>query len=253
MLSAGHACILQYSALHLTGYDLTMDDLRQFRQWGSRTPGHPEFDRVVTTRASRSRPGPLGQGIGNAVGMALAEAMLAERYNRDGHDVVDHRTCAICSDGDLMEGVSSEAGSLAGHLGLGKLTLIYDDNHITIEGDTALALHRGRRARASRRYGWHVQRVDDAWTLDRCARRSMPPTRSSDRPSLIVLRTHIAQGAPNAQDTPEAHGAPLGEDEVRADQEVYGWNPDLHFYVPDGVYAHMDARPRGAELQCRLA
>jgi transketolase len=247
VLSAGHACILQYSALHLTGYDLSMDDIKQFRQWGSRTPGHPEFDRVITTPGIEVTTGPLGQGVGNAVGMALAEAMLAERYNRDGHEIVDHRTIAICSDGDLMEGVSNEASSLAGHLGLGKLTLIFDDNHITIEGDTALAFTEDQGARYEA-LGWHVQRFDDTWTLDTVREALAAADAVDDRPSLIALRTHIAQGAPHAQDTPEAHGAPLGEDEVRLTKEVYGWNPDLHFYVPDGVYDHMDVRPRGAEL-----
>ena len=165
VLSAGHACILQYAALHLSGYDLTIDDLKQFRQWGSRTPGHPELERDHPIPGIEITTGPLGQGVGNAVGMALAEAMLAERCNGDGEPLVDHRTYAICSDGDVMEGVSGEASSLAGFLGLGKLCLIYDDNHITIEGSTGLAFGEdvGLRYEA---YGFHVQRLDDGWTTD---------------------------------------------------------------------------------------
>ena len=245
VLSAGHACILQYAALHLSGYDLTMDDLEQFRQWGSRTPGHPELDREHPTPGVEITTGPLGQGVGNAVGMALAEAMLAVRHNRDGNALVDHRTYCICSDGDVMEGVSGEASSIAGFLGLGKLCLIYDDNHITIEGSTGLAFGEdvGLRYEA---YGFHVQRLDDGWTTDDLRGALDAADAETARPSLIIVRTHIAIGAPHAHDTPEAHGAPLGEEEVRLTKQAYGWDPDKHFYVPDEVYEHFDQRERGA-------
>ncbi len=245
VLSAGHACILQYAALHLTGYDLTMDDLKQFRQWESRTPGHPELHHTAGVNVTT---GPLGQGVGNSVGMAIAEQMLAARYNRDGHEVVNHRTFAICSDGDLMEGVSGEASSIAGFLGLGKLCLIYDDNHITIEGSTDLAFAEDVPARYEA-YGFHVQRFDDTWTIDTVREALAAAEAETDRPSFIALRTHIAYGAPHAQDTAKAHGAPLGEEEVRLTKQAYGWDPDQHFYVPDGVYDTMDQRPRGADLR----
>jgi transketolase len=243
VLSAGHACILQYAALHLTGYDLTMDDLKQFRQWESRTPGHPELHHTPGVNVTT---GPLGQGVGNAVGMAIAEEMLAARFNRDGHEVVNHRTFAICSDGDLMEGVSGEASSIAGFLGLGKLCLIYDNNHITIEGSTDLAFGEDVPARYEA-YGWHVQRFDDTWTLDTLRDALAAADAETDRPSFVCLRTHIAFGAPHAHDTAKAHGAPLGEDEIRLTKLAYGWDPDKHFYVPDGVYDALDQRPRGAE------
>jgi transketolase len=246
VLSAGHACILQYAALHLAGYDLTLEDLEQFRQWGSRTPGHPEIVHGhQLTPGVEIGTGPLGQGVGNAIGMALAEAMLAERYNRDGTALVDHRTYAICSDGDVMEGVSGEASSLAGFLGLGKLCLIYDDNHITIEGSTGLAFAEdvGKRYEA---YGFHVQHLEDGWSTDDLRAALDAAEAETARPSLIVVRTHIAIGAPHAHDTPEAHGAPLGEAEVRLTKEAYGWDPDRTFYVPDEVYAHCSQRERGA-------
>ena len=243
ILSAGHACILQYAALHLAGFDLTVDDLKLFREYESKTPGHPEYshtDGVETTT------GPLGQGVGNAVGMAAAEAMLAARYNRPGHEIVDHRTYAICSDGDLMEGVASEASSIAGHLRLGKLTLIYDDNHITIEGDTALAFTEdvGQRYES---YGWHVQRYDDTWTQETLSE-ALAAAAADERPSIIILRTHIAIGAPNAQDTHQAHGAPLGPEEIRLTKQAYGWPEDAQFLVPDEVKEHMDRREEGARL-----
>jgi transketolase len=244
VLSAGHACILQYAALHLTGYDLTMDDLKAFRQWGSRTPGHPELGHTPGVEVTT---GPLGQGVGNAVGMAIAEQMLAARFNRPGHEVVNHRTFAICSDGDMMEGVSGEASSIAGYLGLGKLCLIYDDNHITIEGSTDLTFSEDVAERYEA-YGWHVQRFDDSWTLDTIREALAAADAEIDRPSFICLRTHIAYGAPHAQDTAKAHGAPLGEEEIRLTKLAYGWDPDKTFYVPDGVYETMDQRPRGGEL-----
>ena len=211
VLSAGHACILQYAALHLTGYDLTMDDLKAFRQWGSKTPGHPEWRHTPGVNVTT---GPLGQGVGNAVGMAIAEQMLAARYNRPGHEVVDHRTFAICSDGDMMEGVSGEASSIAGFLGLGKLCMIYDDNHITIEGSTDLAF--GEDVPAALR-GLRLARAAPRrhWTLDTLRDALAAADAETERPSFIALRTHIAWGAPHAQDTAKAHGAPLGEEEIR--------------------------------------
>jgi transketolase len=242
VLSAGHACMLQYAALHLTGYDLTMDDLKAFRQWGSKTPGHPEWRHTPGVNVTT---GPLGQGVGNAVGMAIAERMLAARFNRPGHEVVDHRTFAICSDGDMMEGVSSEASSFAGFLGLGKLCLIYDDNKITIEGSTDLTFEEDVAARYEA-YGWHVQRFDDTWTLDTVRDALAAADAETERPSFIQLRTHIAFGAPHAQDTAKAHGAPLGDEEIRLTKEVYGCDPDKTFFVPDGVYEAMDQRTRGA-------
>ena len=245
VLSAGHACVLQYAALHLSGYGLSLDDLKQFRQWGSKTPGHPELERDHPIPGIEITTGPLGQGVGNAVGMALAEAMLAERYNNSGSALVDHRTYAICSDGDVMEGVSGEASSIAGFLGLGKLCLIYDDNHITIEGSTGLAFGEDVGLRYEG-YGFHVQRLADGWTTDDLRAALDAAEAETARPSLIIVRTHIAIGAPHAQDTPEAHGAPLGEEEVRLTKQVYGWDPDKHFYVPDEVYAHFNQRERGA-------
>ena len=216
---------------------------------GSRTPGHPEWRHTPGVNVTT---GPLGQGVGNSVGMAIAEEMLAARYNRPGHEVVNHRTFAICSDGDMMEGVSGEASSIAGFLGLGKLCLIYDDNHITIEGSTDLAFGEDVPARYEA-YGWHVQYLDDGWTLDTLRDALAQADAETDRPSFIALRTHIAWGAPHAQDTAKAHGAPLGEEEVRLTKQVYGWDPDKHFYVPDGVYEAMDQRPRGARGISRLA
>ena len=245
VLSPGHACILQYAALHLAGYGVSLDDLKAFRQWGSLTPGHPEAGH---TPGIETTTGPLGQGIGNAVGFALAERMLAERYNRPGHEVIDHNVFGICSDGDLMEGVAHEAASLAGHLGLGKLTFVYDDNRITIEGDTGLAFSEDVAARFQS-LGWHVQRLDDGWSLDDVRRALDQAAAETAKPSLIVLRTHIAPGAPTKQDTAEAHGAPLGEEEIRQTKAVYGWPEDAQFLVPDEVAAHMDGTARGRELK----
>jgi transketolase len=232
VLSNGHASVLQYIALHLTGYDLGIDDLKQQRQWGSRTPGHPEH---FLTPGVEVTTGPLGQGVGNAVGFAIAERFLAHRYNRPGHEVVNHRTWAFCSDGDMMEGVSGEASSIAGFLRLGKLTFLYDDNHITIDGRTEITFGEDVEARY-RAYGWHTVAVEDANDLEAIATAFQAALDEPDRPTFIRLRSHIAWGAPHAQDTPKAHGAALGEDEVRATKQVYGWDPDKHFYVPDGVY-----------------
>jgi len=232
VLSNGHASVLQYSALHLTGYDLGLDDLKRQRQLGSRTPGHPERG---LTPGIEVTTGPLGQGVGNAVGLAIAERFLADRYNQPGHQVIDHRTWAFCGDGDMMEGISGEASSLAGFLHLGKLTLLYDDNHITIDGNTNITFGEDVEARY-RAYGWHTLAVTDANDLDAIAAAYQAAVDEPDRPTFIRLRSHIAWGAPHAQDTPKAHGAALGEEEVRATKQVYGWDPDKHFYVPDGVY-----------------
>ncbi len=233
VLSCGHASMLLYSLLHLTGYDLSLDELRRFRQWNSRTPGHPE---VGVTPGVEATTGPLGQGTANAVGMAIAEAQLAALFNRPGHDIVDHRTYFLASDGDLMEGISHEACSLAGHLRLGKLIGFYDDNRITIDGPTDLALSDDA-ARRFEAYGWHVQRVDDAndvAALDVAIRLAQ---RESGRPSLIIVRSHIAFGSPGKQDTADAHGAPLGADEVRATKENLGWPSLEPFHIPPAALA----------------
>jgi transketolase len=254
VLSNGHASVLQYIALHLTGYDLGIDDLKQQRQWGSRTPGHPEH---LLTPGIEVTTGPLGQGVGNAVGFAIAERFLAHRYNRPGHEVVNHRTWAFCSDGDMMEGVSGEASSIAGFLRLGKLTFLYDDNHITIDGRTEITFSEDVEARY-RAYGWHTVAVEDANDTEAIAAAYQAALDEPDRPTFIRLRSHIAWGAPHAQDTAKAHGAALGEDEVRATKQVYGWDPDKHFYVPDGVYHRWRVRVPAnqaarAEWQRRVA
>ena len=247
ILSAGHASMLQYAALHLAGYDLTLEDLRQFRQWGSRTPGHPERGHAAGIETTT---GPLGQGFANGVGMAIAQRFLAERYNRPHHTIVDSWIYAICSDGDLMEGVTQEAASIAGHLGLGRLVYVYDDNRITIDGTTSLSFtteDKGRRFEAN---GWHVQRVDDAEDLDALLDALAAARAEEERPSLIVLRSHIAYPAPHAIDTSKAHGAPLGEAEVRATKERMGLDPDATFAVPGAVSEHMAVVPeRGSTLE----
>jgi len=245
VLSAGHASMLLYGVLHLTGYDLTLDDLRQFRQWGSRTPGHPEFGH---TPGVETTTGPLGQGVANAVGMALAEAHLAARFNRGGHDVVHHRTYFLASDGDLMEGLSHEAASLAGHLKLGRLIGLYDDNHITIEGATDLAFSEDVAGRFAA-YGWHVVPVEDGNDIAALDRALGEAKAETDRPSLVIVRTHIAWGSPNKQDSAEAHGAPLGEAEVRLTREQLGWTWDEPFFVPDdAVREWRKARERGEAM-----
>jgi transketolase len=239
VLSCGHACILLYSALYLTGYDLTLDDIKQFRQWGSRTPGHSEHGLAPGVEATT---GPLGQGVGNAVGMAIAEAQLAALFNRPGHEIVDHCTYFFASDGDLMEGISHEACSLAGHLKLGKLIGIYDDNHVTIDGDTSLALSDDT-ARRFEAYGWHVQRVADGNDLAALDAALGAARRTTDRPSLVIVRTHIAYGSPGKQDTAEAHGAPLGTEEVKRTKENLGWPSLEPFHVPADSLAQW-RRPR---------
>jgi len=246
VLSAGHACILQYAVLHLTGYDLPMEELQRFRQWGSLTPGHPESH---LTPGVETTTGPLGQGFANGVGMAIAERFLAQRYNRPHHVIVDHRVFAVCSDGDLMEGVSAEAASIAGHLGLGKLVYVYDDNRITIDGPTALTFDTEDKAARFRAYGWHVEQVDDVNDLDALRAALAAACAEEERPSLVIVRSHIAYPAPHATDTAKAHGAPLGEEEVRATKEVLGWDPDVSFHVPPEVYEHMDRRGRGETLE----
>ncbi len=229
VLSCGHACILLYSMLYLTGYGLELDDLRRFRQLHSRTPGHPERHHTPGVEVTT---GPLGQGVANGVGLGLAERMLRARF---GSDLVDHYTFVVCSDGDLMEGVSHEAASLAGHLGLGRLIYVYDDNHITIDGPTELALSDDAAMRFEA-YGWHVERLgemaNDADGLEAAVRRAMAV---EDRPSLLVLRSHIGWPAPGMTDNPKAHGSPLGVDEVRATKEILGLPPDETFWVPPDV------------------
>ncbi|HEY6775414.1 MAG TPA: transketolase [Thermoleophilaceae bacterium] len=245
VLSAGHASMLLYSVLYLTGYGLTLDDLKNFRQLGSPTAGHPEYGHAAGIEATT---GPLGQGLGMSVGLALAEAMLAARFNRPGHEIVDHRTYVIASDGDMQEGVGSEACSLAGHLGLGKLTVFYDSNHIQLAGETAMAFSEdvGKRFEA---YGWHVQDVGEDLSLDRLAGAAEAAQDVADRPSLVIVRSHIGYGSPHKQDSYKAHGSPLGEEEVALTKEGYGWDPDAHFLVPDEVLARFrETIPRGKEL-----
>ena len=228
LLSAGHASMLLYSLLHLTGYGVSLDDLKSFRQWGSITPGHPEYGMTPGVEATT---GPLGQGLANGVGMAIAERRLAAEFNRDGHDVVDHHTYVICSDGDLQEGISAEASSLAGHLRLGKLIALYDDNHIQLDGPTALAFSESVLGRFDA-YGWHTLRVEDGNDVAAISA-AIDIAKADPRPSIIAVRTHIGYGSPNKQDSQKAHGAPLGPDEVRLTKEAYGWDPDKTFYVPD--------------------
>ena len=228
VLSAGHASMLLYAMLHLTGYDVTMDDLKAFRQWGSRTPGHPEFGH---TPGVETTTGPLGQGVANGVGMAVAERFLAATY---GGDVVDHYTYVLAGDGCMMEGISSEAASFAGHQQLGKLILIYDDNHITIDGSTDLAFTEDVVARFAA-YGWHTQRVADGNDVDAIDAAVNAAKAETGKPSLIAVRTHIGCGSPNKQDKAAAHGAPLGADEVALTKEACGWPVDAEFHIPDEV------------------
>ncbi len=243
VLSCGHASMLLYGLLHLSGYDLSLDEIKDFRQWGSKTPGHPERGHTVGVETTT---GPLGQGFGNAVGMAIAERLLGSQYNPDGK-IVDHHTWVFASDGDLMEGVASEAASLAGHLKLAKLTVVYDDNHITIDGRTDLAFTEdvGMRFTA---YGWTVLHVHDGNDLD-AIDAAYTTARKSDRPTLIVLRTIIADPAPTKRDTSEAHGAPLGKDEIARTKEILGW-PSDPFHVPAEAYTEMQpAAERGASAR----
>ena len=246
VLSCGHASMLLYSLLHLSGYDLPLHEIQNFRQWGSLTPGHPERGH---TPGVETTTGPLGQGFGNAVGMAIAERFLAEHFNRADHTIVDHRVWAFASDGDLMEGVASEAASLAGHLRLGKLNVVYDDNHITIDGDTALSFSEDvpRRFEA---YGWHVVKVGDGNDLAAISAAYEAARAETSRPSLVVLRTFIADPAPTKRNTADAHGAPLGPEEVRRTKEIMGWPQEPRFYVPEDALANWRGTVRrGAELE----
>jgi len=234
ILSAGHASMLLYSMLHLTGYDLPLDELRDFRQWGSRTPGHPEHG---MTPGVETTTGPLGQGFANGVGMAMAEQHLAAVYNRPGHSIIDHHTYVVCSDGDMMEGVASEAASMAGHLGLGKLICFWDDNGITIEGETDLTFSEDVLARFAA-YGWHTARVDDGNDLD-AMDAAILEAQQDPRPSMIGVRTVIAYGSPGKAGSADAHGAPLGEDEVAATKRNLGYPSKAPFHVPEEVRQHM--------------
>ncbi|MDX6480195.1 MAG: transketolase [Gaiellaceae bacterium] len=246
VLSAGHACILQYSTLHLAGYNLSLEELKRFRQWESATPGHPEFRH---TEGIEVTTGPLGQGFANGVGMAIAERFLAGTFNRPHHTIVDHRIYAICSDGDLMEGISYEAGSIAGQLGLGQLIYFYDDNRITIDGTTSLSFSREDKHARFEAQGWHVQNVADVNDLDALRAAIAEAQEVTDQPSMIIVRSHIGYPSPKKTDTAGAHGSPLGEDEVRATKEVMGWDPDEHFVVPTEVAEHMNGVARGQELE----
>jgi transketolase len=234
VLSAGHASMLLYSVLYLTGYDLSLDDIKQFRQWESRTPGHPEYG---YTPGVETTTGPLGQGISNSVGMAVAEAQLAAIFNRPDHGIIDHRTYFIASDGDMMEGISHESSSFAGHAKLGKLIGFYDDNHITIEGNTALTFSDDT-AKRYESYGWHVQHVEDANDLDALDQAIIAAKEVHDRPSLIVVRSHIGFGSPNKHDTAEAHGSPLGADEIKLTKENLGYPSLEPFYVAPEALDH---------------
>ncbi len=246
VLSGGHASMLLYSLLHLTGYDLSLDDIENFRQWGSKTPGHPEYGH---TPGVETTTGPLGQGIANATGMAMAERHLAARFNRDGLDIVDHYTYVICGDGDMMEGVASEAASLAGHLGLGRLICIYDDNEISIEGNTDITFTEDV-AKRFEAYQWQVITVQDGNDLDAIEAAVKAGQTDRRHPTLIVLKTHIAYGSPNKQDSHDAHGAPLGEEEVALTKACLGCDQDEKFCVSDPVrehYRRVVAKGRDAE------
>lgn len=242
VLSAGHASMLLYSLLHLTGYELSLEDIKNFRKWGSKTPGHPE---AHLTEGIETTTGPLGQGFANGVGMALAERILANEFNTETHPIVDHHTYAIVSDGDLMEGISQEAASLAGHLGLGKLVYLYDDNRITIDGETDIAFTEDVGSRFAS-YGWHVAQVEDANDLDAVDQAIKDAKSETEKPSLIAIRSHIGYGSPGKQGTSAAHGAPLGEEELRRTKETLGWPTGEPFHIPDAVYSHMrEAVPQG--------
>ncbi len=234
ILSAGHGCMLLYSLLYLTGYDLSIDDIKNFRQYGSKTAGHPEYGHAPGIEVTT---GPLGQGFANGVGMAIGQKYLASRYNKHGHDIIDYRIFAIVSDGDLMEGISSEAASIAGHLQLGNMIYLYDDNHISIEGDTKIAFTEDV-ARRFEAYGWHVQVIDDGNDLGKISQAIDNAVKEKSKPSLIKIRTHIAYGSPNKHDSASAHGSPLGDEEVKLTKENLGWDPNKYFYVPDEVLKH---------------
>ncbi len=245
VLSAGHASMLLYSTLYLSGYGLSLDDLKHFRQLGSPTAGHPEYGHAAGIEATT---GPLGQGVGMSVGLALAEEMLAARFNRPGHELIDHRTWVIASDGDMQEGVASEACSLAGHLKLGKLTVFYDSNHIQLAGKTSMAFSEDVGARFEA-YGWHVQDVGEDLSIESLEGAAEAARGVDDRPSLVIMRSHIGYGSPNKQDSEKAHGSPLGEEEVRLTKEAYGWPTEPDFLVPDEVVEHFrEGIARGEQL-----
>ncbi|MDY6872542.1 MAG: transketolase [Chloroflexota bacterium] len=245
VLSGGHGSMLMYSMLHLTGYDLPLDQLKQFRQWDSLTPGHPEYG---LTPGIEVTTGPLGQGFANGVGMAIAEAHMAAEFNRPGHDIVDHYTYAVVTDGDLMEGISSEAASLAGHLQLGKLIYFYDNNHISIDGSTELTFTEDAPMRFED-YGWHVTFVNDPFDVEGLAA-AVEAARADPRPSLIVVDTTIGHGLPTVQGTEKAHGSPPGWDEIDQAKENAGWPKEPHFYIPDDVLDHFRTRVgTGEELE----
>lgn len=245
VLSAGHGSMLLYSLLHLTGYDLPLEELKKFRQLGSKTPGHPEYG---LTPGVETTTGPLGQGFATGVGMAMAERYLAARYNRPDFTIIDHYTYGIVSDGDLMEGISSESASLAGHLQLSKLIYLYDDNHISIEGQTDIAFSENVVDRF-KAYGWHTDRVDDGNDVT-AIEQAIKRAQTQDRPTLIAVRTHIGYGSPNKQDKASAHGSPLGEDEVKLTKEAYGWPVDRPFYIPDEALNHFrEAMPKGQQAE----
>ena len=244
ILSAGHASMLLYSLLFLTGYGVTLEDLQSFRQWGSRTPGHPEHGMTPGVEATT---GPLGQGFANAVGMAIAQERLAAEFNRPGHKLIDHFIYSICSDGDIQEGVAAEAASLAGHLRLGKLVFLYDDNDIQLDGPTGMAFSESVVDRFDA-YRWHTQRVEDGNDVQAIGA-AIAAAQADERPSLIAVRTHIGFGAPTKHDSQKAHGSPLGEDEVRGAKIAYGWDPDKHFFVPDAALGKFrEAVPVGEKL-----
>ncbi|MGD9349864.1 MAG: transketolase, partial [Desulfobacterales bacterium] len=248
VLSAGHGSMLIYSLLHLSGYDLSLEEIQNFRQWGSKTPGHPEYG---VTPGVETTTGPLGQGFANGVGMALAERYLAARFNKPGHQIIDHYTYGIVSDGDLMEGISHEAASLAGHLGLGKLIYFYDDNHISIEGDTDITFTENRNGRFES-YDWHVQYVEDGNDLPALEQAIVEAQNETDRPSLIAVRTHIGYGSPNKQDTAGAHGEPLGPEELQRTKENLGWPLESEFLIPAEALSHFrKAVDVGQKLETR--
>lgn len=246
ILSNGHASMLLYSLLYLTGYGLELDEIKNFRQWGSRTPGHPEYG---LTPGVETTTGPLGQGVANSVGMAIAERWLAKRFNGESRKLIDYRIYAVCGDGDLMEGISQEAASIAGHLGLSNLIWFYDNNRITIEGHTALAFSDDVATRFLS-YHWNVLRVGDANDRELLDAAIRTAQKEQERPSLIIVDSHIAWGAPNKHDTAAAHGEPLGEPEIRLTKQAYGWPPDEHFLVPAEVLSYMrHARDRGEQWE----
>jgi len=246
VLSSGHASMLLYALLHLTGYDLTLDDIKNFRQWDSRTPGHPEYKHTPGVEVTT---GPLGQGLANAVGMAIAEAHLAACFNKENKKIVDHFTYVMAGDGDMMEGVAAEACSLAGHLRLGKLIVLYDDNQVTLAGSAALSFTENIEQRF-KAYGWHVQKVangNDIAAIDRAIKKAK---RKTDQPSLICVKSIIGYGAPCKQGSCEAHGSPLGADELQKTKEALGWSAAAPFYVSEDVYQFFrKAVSRGKKLE----